>query len=113
MLPVWAKIAVMLDADCKFSIGQLVHHQRFDYRGVIVDVDATFQGTDSWYRQMATSCPPKDAPWYHVLVHDAQHATYVAERNLEPDELQKPIKHPLLDSFFTDFESGRYLRRLQ
>ena len=41
----------MVEADCKFSIGQLVHHRRFDYRGVIVDVDATFQGTESWYQQ--------------------------------------------------------------
>ena len=89
-----------------------MHHRRFDYRGVIVDVDATFKGTESWYQQMATSRPPKDAPWYHVLVDKAQHTTYVAERNLEQDELREPIKHPLLDSFFTKFESGRYLRSL-
>ena len=89
-----------------------MHHRRFDYRGVIVDVDATFQGTESWYQQMATSRPPKDAPWYHVLVDKAQHTTYVAERNLEQDELREPIKHPLLVSFFTKFESGRYLRSL-
>ena len=25
-------------------------------------------------------------PWYHVLVHGADHTTYVAERNLEPFE---------------------------
>ena len=30
----------------QFSIGQVVHHNKFDYRGVIVDVDADFQGTD-------------------------------------------------------------------
>lgn len=103
----------MVKADCKFSIGQIVHHRRFDYRGVIVDVDATFQGTDSWYEQMATSSPPKAAPWYHVLVDNAEHTTYVAERNLEAAGLQEPISHPLLDSFFTGFESGRYLHKLQ
>ena len=31
----------------KFSVGQLIRHKRFDYRGVIIDVDATFSGTDS------------------------------------------------------------------
>ncbi len=101
----------MSEADCKFSIGQLVHHLRFNYRGVIVDVDATFQGTDAWYEQMATSRPPKNRPWYHVLVDKAEHTTYVAERNLEPDPLDAPIEHPLLNSFFSDFDNGRYMRK--
>ena len=57
---------------------------------------------------MATSRPPKDKPWYHVLVHDAQHMTYVAERNLEPDLSGEPIRHPLIDQFFSGFENGLY-----
>jgi heat shock protein HspQ len=40
----------------------LVHHKRFDYRGVIIDVDAEFHGTDDWYTQKASSKPPKDNP---------------------------------------------------
>ena len=99
----------MTQTTCKFAIGQLVHHLRFDYRGVIVDVDATFQGTEAWYEQMAKSRPPKDKPWYHVLVDNAQHTTYVAERNLEPDERHDPIVHPLLDHFFSAFEDGHYI----
>ncbi|MDA2925601.1 heat shock protein HspQ [Acidobacteria bacterium AH-259-L09] len=102
----------MTETTCKFSIGQLVHHLRFDYRGVIADVDATFQGTEAWYDQMAKSRPPKDKPWYHVLVDNAQHMTYVAERNLEPDEGHDPIEHPLLDYFFSDFKDGHYVRML-
>ena len=66
----------------QFSIGQVVHHNKFDYRGVIVDVDADFQGTDDWYEQVARSRPPKDEPWYHVLVDNAIHMTYVAECHL-------------------------------
>jgi heat shock protein HspQ len=97
---------------CKFNIGQLIHHRLFDYRGVIVDVDATFQGAEEWYEAMAKSRPPKDEPWYHVLVDEAQHTTYVAEKNLESDELKDPIDHPLLDHFFSDFKDGRYLRVL-
>jgi len=33
-------------SSAKFSVGQLVHHRLFDYRGVIVDVDRNFQRTD-------------------------------------------------------------------
>ena len=36
----------------KFFVGQIIHHIKFDYRGVIFDVDATFRGTDEWYAQM-------------------------------------------------------------
>ena len=43
----------------KFQVGDIVHHQRFDYRGVIYDVDPDFRGTDAWYSQVATSKPPK------------------------------------------------------
>lgn len=102
----------MDETTCKFGIGQLVHHRLFDYRGVIVDVDATFQGTEEWYQQVARSRPPKEQPWYHVLVDKAQHTTYVAERNLEPDRIQDPIEHPLVDSFFSEFRNGHYIRVL-
>jgi len=95
----------------KFSVGELVHHRLFDYRGVIVDVDRNFQGTDEWYETVARSCPPKNRPWYHVLVHGEMHTTYVAERNLEHDESMEPIVHPLLEQFFSRFEDGKYYRR--
>ncbi len=98
----------MAGGEAKFSVGQLVRHQLFGYRGVVVDVDATFQLSDEWYAEMARSRPPKDQPWYHVLVHDAVHATYVAERNLSPDASGEAIRHPLLDQYFTSFEYGRY-----
>ena len=94
----------------KFGVGQLIHHLKFAYRGVIADVDATFQGTDDWYEQVAQSRPPKDRPWYHVLVHGGDQITYVAERHLEPDASDDPIQHPLLEAFFDSFESGRYSR---
>jgi heat shock protein HspQ len=105
-------LVVMTQVTCEFNIGQLIQHRLFEYRGVIVDVDATFQGTEEWYEQMAKSRPPRDEPWYHVLVDEAQHTTYVAERNLKSDQLNDPINHPLLDHFFSDFRDGRYLRVL-
>lgn len=94
----------------QFRVGQLVRHKRFDYRGVIVDVDATFQGTEEWYETMAQSRPPKDRPWYHVLVDRAAHMTYVTEQNLEPDLTGEPIAHPALDQFFNELRDGLYVR---
>ena len=95
----------------KFSPGQLIHHKLFDYRGVVIDVDPQFQGTEAWYEQVAGSRPPKDQPWYHVLVHDATHNTYVAERNLEPDKSRAPISHPFVEQMFDTFENGVYSRK--
>ena len=97
-----------MDTTCKYSLGQIIRHLRFDYRGVIVDVDATFQGTEEWYREMAKSKPPRDKPWYHVLVDQSFTMTYVAERNLEADPSPKPINHPLVDQYFSRFEKGSY-----
>lgn len=93
----------------RFAVGQLVHHLRFDYRGVVVDVDACFEGTDEWYEQVARSRPPRDQPWYHVLPDGAEHTTYVAERNLEPDTEGTPIAHPLVGAFFAEFRDGGYV----
>jgi len=58
----------MSEHEAKFQVGKIVHHKLFDYIGVVFDVDPTFQGTDEWYEHVARSRPPKDKPWYHVLV---------------------------------------------
>ncbi len=96
-------------ANAHFSIGDLVHHKLFDYRGVIVDVDPRLMLSDEWYETVARSRPPKDKPWYRVLVHDATLETYVAERNLEPDTSDAPIRHPMVDAFFSNFSDGHYI----
>ena len=75
----------MSKTKAKFCIGQLIHHKLFDYRGIILGVDLEFKQTDEWYDEMARSRPPKDKPWYHVLVHQQGSQTYVAEQNLESD----------------------------
>ena len=94
----------------RFRVGQVIHHKLFDYRGVIFDVDATFQGTEAWYDAMARSRPPKDQPWYHVLVHQAEHMTYVSERNLKPDLTGEPVVYPVLDQYFDEMRGGLYVR---
>lgn len=95
----------------KFSPGQIIRHNKFGYRGVIVDVDPEFAGTEEWYETVAKSRPPKDRPWYHVLVDGETHATYVAERHLEEDDNKQPVEHPALENFFDHFEDGRYYRK--
>jgi heat shock protein HspQ len=96
----------------RFGVGQVVHHKMYNYRGVIFDVDPVFLGTEEWYDQVALSRPPKDKPWYHVLVHTATHTTYVAERNLEADDSGEGVRHPLLEDYFADFRDGRYIPRV-
>ena len=97
----------------KFSIGQIIHHRLFDYHGVIIDVDYKFLDSEQWYEQVAHSRPPKDQPWYHVLVGDAVHQTYVAERNLEASEGNIPINHPFLDHYFSGMKDGHYQLKAQ
>lgn len=94
----------------KFAIGQLVRHLKFGYRGVVVDVDLTFDLSEEWYEQVARSRPPKDKPWYRVLVHDSVHETYVAERHLEPDSELAEVDHPRIDEFFDEFRGDHYAR---
>lgn len=93
----------------KYDVGQVIQHRLFNYRGVVIDVDPIFQNSDEWYNQVALSRPPKNQPWYRVLVHNAVHETYVAERNLEADQSGDPVSHPLLDSYFDKFSEGRYV----
>ena len=96
-----------------YKIGQVIHHKLFDYRGVILKADDYFKLTDIWYDNMAQSKPPKDKPWYHVLVNEAAHTTYVAEQNLEPAEAPQRIVHPFADNLFSEFDGERYKLRQQ
>ena len=78
----------------KFEVGQIVLHVKFGYRGVVFGVDETFSLTDEWYETVARSRPPKNAPWYHVLVDGASHTTYVAERHLAASADRSQVAHP-------------------
>jgi heat shock protein HspQ len=101
----------LLSAEAKFSIGQTVEHRLFGYRGVIYDVDPCFLGSQEWYDAVAKSRPPKDQPWYRVLVHGEQHDTYVAERNLADDLSGAEVSHPGVPELFSDFNGVGYLPR--
>ena len=93
----------------RFQVGDVVHHLRYDYRGVIVGGDQMCQADDAWY-QKNQSQPIRGQPWYHVLVHGSGHTTYVAQENLEIDSTRKPIEHPWVQKIFGSFFRGRYHR---
>ena len=93
----------------EFEPGQLVTHRRYGYRGVVVHRDDCCKADDAWYQKNQTQ-PERNQPWYHVLVDGTSTCTYAAAENLAPDASQFPISHPLVDSFFSDFEDGIYIR---
>lgn len=99
----------MTTKNARFNVGQLVKHTLFGYRGVVIDIDASFKGTDEWYEKMAPGNPSKNEPWYLLLVHGSVHHAYAAESQLESDLSEEPIEHPELDYFFDDFQNGIYV----
>ena len=91
-----------------FEVGQVVYHSRFNYRGVIFEIDPFFLLSEQWYQDVAKSCPPKDEPWYHVLVDGSAQTSYVAQQHLCSITHPEQIEHPLLGRFFKAFIDGRY-----
>lgn len=94
-----------------FNIGDVIVHRDQNFRGVIVDVDADFQGSDDWYDQYTTNEPSKDSPWYHVLVDEEGSMAYVSEQNIYEDSSDMEVDHPMVDDIFADFKAGHYMPR--
>jgi heat shock protein HspQ len=97
-----------LQSRFRFQVGDVVHHRRYDYRGVVLAADALCQAPDDWYLRNQTQ-PDRNQPWYRVLV-DGGRETYVAQENLEPDDVGEAVDHPLVPLFFPTFHAGRYHR---
>lgn len=95
----------------KFSLGQVVHHEDLDYRGVIIDVDPMFLGGGEAAAQAVGEDEPLDRPWYHILINGREHVTYVSESALTADESGEPVMHPSLTLFFKSFEGDHYIPR--
>ena len=53
-----------------YCIGDIVRHKHFSFRGVIVDVDPEFDGTDEWYDSILKMCAQKEQPFYHLLAEN-------------------------------------------
>ena len=95
-----------------FYIGQIIQHKLFDYRGIIVDVDFSYAGTDEWYECVAHSRPSKNQPWYKVLVDNASRETYVAEQNLNYSDLKNNINNPFMGLYFYKLGNNTYISRI-
>ncbi len=92
-----------------FEVGQLVEHLKNGYRGAVFGVDHEFSLSEEWYETTAKSCPPKDHPWYHVMVDGSAKTTYVAERHLKDCGNLSQINNPLLGKYFRHFNGRKYL----
>lgn len=95
----------------RFEVGQIVEHVKFGYRGVVFGVDETFGLSEAWYEAVARSRPPRDQPWYHVMVDGAGHTTYVAERHLAESADRSQVAHPRLGEWFDGYDGTRYRLR--
>ncbi|WP_179509034.1 heat shock protein HspQ [Sphingomonas melonis] len=101
-------------AHARFSIGDVVRHRLFDFRGVIFDVDPVFSNTDEWYEAIPESVrPTKDQPFYHLLAEnmESSYIAYVSQQNLVADDSDEPVDHPAISGLFTGFADGRYALR--
>ena len=97
-----------------FTIGDVVRHRLFPFRGVIFDVDAVFNNSDEWWESIPEQVRPrKDQPFYHLLAEndESSYVAYVSQQNLilEPDG--DPVQHPAVQQMFTGIEDGRYQLR--
>jgi heat shock protein HspQ len=105
----------MMDSkQAKFTIGQVVKHRVFPFRGVIFDVDAVFSSSEEWYEAIPAEVrPAKDQPFYHLLAENAEsyYVAYVSEQNLLPDMSGEPVGHPQISQLFKELEDGRYQPR--
>ena len=103
----------MSDNKAKFSIGDIVRHKHFNFRGVIYDVDFEFNNSEEWYQSIPKDVRPrKDQPFYHLLAENNEitYEAYVSEQNLISDDSNEPIKHPLIEEIFTGKKGSGYFR---
>ncbi|RDE06634.1 heat shock protein HspQ [Sphingomonas aracearum] len=113
-LPTDTSLPLPIVATARFSIGDVVRHRMFDFRGVVFDVDPIFANTDEWYDAIPADIrPAKDQPFYHLLAENGEssYVAYVSQQNLLADDSDEPIDHPAIAGLFDRFADGRYALR--
>ena len=99
--------------EAKFSIGNVVKHKFLNFRGVIFDLDPSFNNTEEWYNSIPEDFRPrKDQPFYHLLAENDEitYEAYVSEQNLLMDDSDEPIKHPLIEEIFSGKRGSSYFK---
>ena len=100
--------------NAKYTIGQVVRHRIYPFRGVVFDVDPLFSNTEEWYQSIPAEVRPhKDQPYYHLFAENAEteYVAYVSEQNLLPDESGEPLRHPQVAEIFDRDDEGSYRPR--
>ena len=98
----------------RFSLGEIVRHRIYPFRGVIFDVDPVFNNTEEWWLAIpAERRPSKDQPFYHLLAEneETEYVAYVSEQNLVPDTSGQPLRHPKIAEIFVRDGEGAYRPR--
>lgn len=101
----------MKERKAKFSIGEVVRHKVFPFRGVIFDVDPEFANTEEWWNSIPAEVrPSKDQPFYHLLAEndDSEYVAYVSEQNLVSDESDTPLRNPQVEQIFDRGPTGQF-----
>lgn len=109
--PLDASVPMPMIAHARFTIGEVVRHRKFDFRGVIFDVDPVFANSEEWYESIPEELRPRrDQPFYHLLAEnaDSSYVAYVSQQNLMADDSAEPIDHPAIDGLFDRIAGGRY-----
>ncbi len=95
----------------KFSIGQVVRHRKYPFRGIIYDVDPVFANTEEWWLSIPEDVrPSKEQPFYHLFAEntETEYIAYVSEQNLLADDSGEPLRHPQIGESFVRGEGGTY-----
>ena len=103
----------MPESTAKFSIGDVVKHKQFNFRGVIYDVDFEFNNSEEWYKSIPKDVRPrKDQPFYNLVAENNEitYEAYVSEQNLINDDSDEPIKPPLIEEIFSGKKGSGYFR---
>jgi heat shock protein HspQ len=98
-------------SEARFSVGDVVRHKYYPFRGVIFDIDPVFANTDDWWQSIPEKVRPnKNQPFYHLLAENAEteYIAYVSEQNLLPDTTGVPVRHPQISEYFVEDDEGRY-----
>lgn len=98
----------------KYTIGHIVRHRVFPFRGVVFDIDPQFDNSEEWYESIPLEVRPhKEQPFYHLFAvgESGPYIAYVSEQNLVADEENGPVDHPALNEYFEGLEDGCYILR--
>ncbi len=92
-----------------FALGQIVRHREHAFRGVIVNVDATWSGTED---EPGPDQP--DQPFYEIMAigGDLEFTLYAAEAVLEGDPDLERLPYNDAARWFTIDAQGHHAPRL-